>query len=145
MFFVCDFDPLPGQVAPHEVDQDESEALKVVSAGLLLAEVGVETGVPRRPGQALVVAERDVLIGAGVFVALRQPKVNDVDVVLAAADADQVVVRLDVAVQEPARVDVLDPLDELVGKHEDSVEGELAVAVVEEVLEAGPEQVHDQS
>ena len=135
---------MPGQVAPHEVNENEAEALKVVPARLLLAQVGVETGVPGRPRQALVVAKRDVLVRPRVLVPLRQAEVNDMDIVLAAADADQVVVRLDVAVQEPARVDVFDPLDELVGKHEHSVEGELAVAVVEEVLEAGAQQVHDE-
>ena len=106
---------MPGQVAPHEVDENEAEALKVVPARLLLPQVSVETGVPGRPRQALVVAKRDVLVRPWVLVSLRQAEVNDMDIVLAAADADQVVVRLDVAVQEPARVDVLDPLDELVG------------------------------
>jgi hypothetical protein len=42
-----------------------------------------------------------------------------------------------------AAVDVLQTGDHLVGEHEDSLEGEFAVADVEEVLEGGSEEVHD--
>ena len=44
---------------------------------------------------------------------------------------------------EALGVDVLDAADELVGEQEDGLEGELAVAEVEEILEGGAEEVED--
>ena len=40
-------------------------------------------------------------------------------------------------------MDVFDPGDELVGQQKDGLEGELAVAEVEEILQTGTEQVDD--
>jgi hypothetical protein len=40
-------------------------------------------------------------------------------------------------------VDVLDAGDELVGQEQDRLQGELAVAEVEEILQTGPEKVED--
>ena len=58
------------------------------------------------------------------------------------AQAHQEVVWLHVPVDEVLAVDELDPADELVGEQQDGLEAELAVAEVEEVLQAGPQQLH---
>ena len=48
------------------------------------------------------------------FIALSESVVDDVDVVLPLSNPNQIVVRLNVAVQEATRVDILNPLDQLV-------------------------------
>ena len=60
--------------------------------------------------QVLAITVRDVLASLWVTEALGEAKVNNVDVVLLLADADQEVVGLDIAVQEVTRVHKLDTL-----------------------------------
>ena len=87
------------------------DRLQVVAAALLIADVRVDRGVPRRPRQILALAEGDVLV-VRVLVALCEAEVDDVNVVLSALRAsDQEVVRLDVAVDDSLLVDFLDALD----------------------------------
>ncbi len=38
---------------------------------------------------------------------------------------------------------VFNALNHLVGKHENSLQGELALAVIKEILQAGTKQIHD--
>mmetsp|Transcript_24934 Transcript_24934/g.73988 ORF Transcript_24934/g.73988 Transcript_24934/m.73988 type:complete len:422 (-) Transcript_24934:15-1280(-) len=135
-------EPLPGQRAAQEVHEHVAERLEVVPPALLDAEMRVDGRVPRRAGQVLVLAVRDVLVRLGVAVLFREPKVDAVDQVGLAAEPDQVVVGLDVAVDEGLVVNVLDPLQQLVGNHEDRLEVELPVTEVEEILQRRTEQVH---
>ncbi len=58
----------------------------------------------------------------GVSVSLRQPEVNDVNIVLSLPYADQEVVWLDIPVQEQSRMDVLNPLNHLISKHQHSLQ-----------------------
>jgi hypothetical protein len=81
-----------------------------VEGTLTNAQVGVHGGVARGSSQILPVAVGDVLSGLGVAEALGKAEVDDVDVVLLLADANQEVVWFDVSVQEMARVHELDPL-----------------------------------
>ena len=104
-------------------------------------QVSVDGSVASRARQVLVLTVRDVKVRLRVPVLLRQTKVDDVDLVAALADAHEEVVGLDVAVDEALSVDILDAGDELVGEQQNRLEGELAVAEVEEVLERGAEQV----
>ena len=67
------------------------------------------------------------------------------DVVLPFSNANEVVVGLDVTVEEASRVDIFNPLDKLVGKHQDCVKGKLPVTIIEEILETRSEQIHDKS
>jgi hypothetical protein len=105
--------------------------------------VGVDGGVTSGTGQVLVLSVRDVEVGLGVPVLLGETEVNHVDLVAPLADAHEEVVGLDVTVDEALGVDVLDAADELVGEQEDGLEGEFAVAEVEEILEGGAEEVED--
>merc|ERR1712166_500181 len=59
------------------------------------------------------------------------------------ANADQKVIRLDISVQEMARVNEFDSLKHLISQHEDGLQGELAFAVVEQVFERGAQQVNN--
>ena len=110
-FLICDFDALPWKIAPHEINQHKAQALQVIPSGLLLAQMRVQTGISGRPCQTLVVSERDMLIGPGIFVSLGKAVVDDIDVVLAFANADEVVIGLDISMKKTARMDILNALD----------------------------------
>ena len=106
-------------------------------------QVSVDGGVAGGTSQVLVLSVRDVEVRLGIAVLLGQTKVDDIDLVAALANAHKEVVGLDVAVDEGLGVDVLNAGDELIGEEQDSLQGELAVAEVEEVLEGRAEQVQD--
>jgi hypothetical protein len=105
--------------------------------------VGVDGGVTGRASQVLVLPIGDVEVGLGVTILLGQTEVDDIDLVAALANAHEEVVGLDITVDERLRVDVLDAGDELIGQQQDGLQGELAVAEVEEILQAGAEQVEN--
>lgn len=153
---------LPGEGATAEVEHDVAERFHIVAARLLChdrvsggwggygeddahtnSKMRVDGSIPSRAGQVLVLSVRDVEMGLRVAVFLGQTKVNDVDLVASLADAHEEVVGLDIAVDERLGMDVLDSGDELVGQEEHRLQRELAVAEVEEVLEAGPEEIQD--
>ena len=98
----------------------------------------VQTGIPGRPRQTLIVSERYMLIGPRVFVPLGQAVIDDVHVVLPLANTNQVVVWFDISMKETTRVNVFDPLNQLVGQHEHRVQRKLAMAVIEQVFETWP-------
>ena len=75
----------------------------------------VQTSIPGCSRQTLVISERYMLIGPRVFVPFGQAVIDDVHVVLPLANPNQVVVRLDISMKETTRVNVLDPLNQLVG------------------------------
>jgi hypothetical protein len=106
-------------------------------------QVSVDAGVTGGTSQVLVLSVWDVEVGLGIAVLLCQTEINDVDLVAALANAHEEVVRLDVTVDERLGVDVLNAGDELVREEKDSLQRELAVAEVEEILEGGAEQVQD--
>ena len=62
---------------------------------------------------------------------------------LSTAYTHQKVVRLDIPVQVETRVDVLDTLNHLVSQHQDRLEGELPVALAEQLLQTSAEGIHD--
>lgn len=132
---------LPWEGATAEVQHNVSERLHVVAAGLLDAQVGVDGGITSGSGQVLVLPIRDVEVGLGVTVFLGQTEIDDIDLVAALADAHEEVIRLDITVDEGLGVDVLDAGDELIGQQKNGLQGELAVAEVEEILQAGAEEI----
>lgn len=136
---------LPGQRAAAEVEHHVTKGLHIVTTRLLDTQVGIDTGVTSGTGQVLVLTVRNVEVSLGVTVLLGQTKVNNVDLVSTLADAHEEVVGLDIAVDEGLGVDVLDAGDELIGQEEDGLEGELAVAEVEEILERRTEEIKDHS
>jgi hypothetical protein len=105
--------------------------------------VSVDGGVTSGTSQVLVLSVRDVEVGLRVPVLLGETEVDHVDLVAPLADAHEEVVRLDITVDEALGVNVLNTADELVGEQEDSLEGEFAVAEVEEILEGRAEKVKD--
>ena len=95
---------LPGQRAAIEIHEYVAERLEIVTSTLLDAHVRVDGGVASGAGQILVLAVRNVLMGARVAELLGQTKVDDVDEVALLGETHQEVVRLDVAVNEIFRM-----------------------------------------
>lgn len=132
---------LPGERATAEVEHDIAERLHVVTSRLLDTQVSVDGGITGSTGQVLVLSVRNVEVSLGVSVLLGQTEIDNVDLVATLANAHEEVVGLDISVNEGLGMDVLDSGDELVGKKENGLEGELSVAEVEEILQAGTEKV----
>jgi hypothetical protein len=105
--------------------------------------VSVDTSISSRTGQVLVLSVWNVKVGFGISVFLGQTKINDIDLIASLSNAHEEVVGLNVSVDEGLGVNVLDTGDELIGKKQDSLEGEFAVAKVEQVLQAGSKQVEN--
>ena len=70
----------------------------------------IDGGIAGGSRQILSIAVWDMLTSLRVPKALSQAKIDDIDVVLLLADADQEVVRLDVPVQEMPRMYELNSL-----------------------------------
>ena len=104
----CGLETLPGERAAEEVHEDVSERFEVIAARLLNTQVSVDGGVASSTGQVLVLSVGDVKVGLRVPVLLGETKVDDVDLVAALADSHQEVVRLNVPMDEVARMDILD-------------------------------------
>lgn len=105
--------------------------------------MGVDAGIASGTRQVLILSVGNVEVRLGIAVLLGETKVNHVDLVATLTNAHEEVVRLDITVDERFGVDVLDAGDELVGKEQDRLQGKLAVAEVEEVLEGRTEQVQN--
>ena len=103
--------------------------------------MGVDGGITGSTRQILVLPIWDVEMGFGVTVLFGQTEIDDIDLVAALPNAHEEVVRLDITVDEGLGVNVLNAGDELVSEEEDCLQGELAVAEVEEILQAGSEEV----
>ena len=106
-------------------------------------QVSVDGSVTGSASQVLVLSVWDVEVRLWVTVLLGQTEINNVDLVATLANAHQEVVWLDIAVDERLGVDVLNAGDELVGKKKNGLQGELAVAEVEEILQRWAEEIQD--
>lgn len=103
----------------------------------------VDRGVPGGSGKVFAVFVRDVLALA-VFITLCQSEVNDVNLIFRLVrSADQEVVRLDVTVDYPLLVHLLDAHQHLSGNEEYGFQVKRSFAGLEQILKGGPEQVHD--
>jgi len=138
---------LPGQTAAEEVHEHVAEGLEIVTTGLLPAKMGVDAHVSCGTRERLSLPVWNVLLGLGVTVLLGHAEVDDVDNVrvLAVGTTDEEVVRLDVTVDEVLLVDGLYAGQHLLGDHHNSLDGESAVAVVEEILQGRTKQVNDKN
>lgn len=81
----------------------------------------------------------------GVPEFLGQTEIDEEQFVAVPADTHQEVIRLNISVDERLAVDVFDSADHLIGQHENGFDGEASRAEIEEVLERGTQQVHDEN
>lgn len=72
--------------------------------------MGVDWGVSSGTGQILSISVRNVFAGLGISESLGETEIDDVDVVLLLANANQEVVRLDISMQEVSGMNELNPL-----------------------------------
>lgn len=77
----------------------------------------------------------------GVTVFLGKTEINDIDLIPTLPNAHQEVVGFDIAVDEGFGMDVLNPGNELICKKQDSLQGEFAVAEVEEIFQTRSQKV----
>ena len=97
-----------------------------------------EEGTPLEAGLLLLEAE---VVAVLVQVFLAVPEVDGKYLVLLLAETDDEVAGVDVVEDESLGVDPLDAVEDLVCDEEDCFEGEGALAVLEELLEGGAEDV----
>ena len=105
------------------------------------AQVGVDRSITGGTSQVLVLTVWDMEVRLWVTVLLGQTEINDIDLITTLANAHEEVVRLDVTVDEGLGVDVLDAGDELIGEEQNGLQGELAIAEVEQILQTGSEEI----
>ena len=105
--------------------------------------MGVDACIAGRPRQVFILTIWNVKVCLGVTVFLGQTKVDNVDLVSPLSNAHQEIIRLDIAVNEGLGMNILDARDELIGQQENGLQGELAVAEIEEILQARSEQIQD--
>ena len=102
-------------------------------------EMGVNAGITSGTRQVLILSVGDVEMRLGVAIFLGKTEVDDIHLIATLADTHEKIVGLDVTMDERLGVDVLDAGNELVGQEQDRLQRELAVAEIEEVLQAGAE------
>lgn len=84
-----------------------------------------------------------MLESTGVTVTLGKSKINAIDKVAIASSAIRHKVgRLDISVNQVARVHQLDALQQLISNHQDSLERKATAALVELILQRGTKEIH---
>ena len=101
----------------------------------------IDTGITSSACQVLVLTIWNVEVRLRIPVLLGQTKIDDVDLIPTLTNSHQEIVGLDITVYERLCVNVLYPRDKLICKEQDSLQGEFAVAEVEQIFQARPKQV----
>lgn len=96
--------------------------------------MGIDRSVPSGTSQVLVLPVWNVKMSLGVSVLLGQTEIDHIDLIASFANTHEEIVGLDISVNKVSRVNVLDSRDELIGEEKDSLEGELSVTEVEQIL-----------
>ena len=134
---------LPREGTAQEIEQNVTNCLKIVSTRLLITEMRVDRGISCSTSEVLTISEGNML-AVGRLEALGKTEINNVDRVLRlVVTANQEVVRLDITMDNALLVHHLDTLDHLNGDVQDSLEVELAAALLEQVLKRLTKQIHD--
>jgi len=107
LFLGGGFEALPGESTAKEVHQNISKGLEVVPARLLDTQVSIDGGITSSTRKVLVLPVWNMKVGLRVTELFSKTEVDDVDLIAALANAHQEIVRLDIAVNKIAGVDVL--------------------------------------
>ena len=108
LFLGSGLETLPGERTTEEIHENVSERFEIVAASLLNTKVSVDGGVTGSAGEVLVLPVGNVKMGLRVSVLLGKAEIDHIDLVATFPDPHQEIVRLDVTVNEVARVDVFD-------------------------------------
>jgi hypothetical protein len=105
--------------------------------------MGINRSITSSSSQVLVLPIWDMEMGLWVTVFLGQTEINNIDLITTLANAHEEVVWLNITVDEGLGVNILDTGDELIGKEQNSFQGEFSVAEVEQILQTRSEQIQD--
>ena len=162
MLLCSSLETLPGEGTTEEIHEDVSKGFKIVAASLLNTEVSVDGGVTGSTGQILVLPVGNVKMGLRISVLFGKTEINHIDLVAALPDSHQKVVRLYIAMDKVAGVDVLNArylleqstsevcmlvggfiTYQLISEQQDRLESKFTVAKVEKVFEGRTKKVDD--
>lgn len=119
-----------------------TNCLQVVTSRLLDTLVGCDGGVPGCSSEVLSLLDWDVF-SLTIHVTFGKSEIDNVYVVFGCVRAsDQEVIWLDVTMNNPLGVHLLDTADQLDSDHKNSFQVELLSARLEQVLEGWSQQVH---
>ena len=119
-----------------------ANGFQIVTSTLLNSLVRRDRGVSGGTGKVLTIFVRNMFT-LTILVALSETEIDDVDIVTGGLGAsDQKVIRLDITMDDPLLVHLLDSLDQLDADQEACLEIEASLASREEVFKGWPEQVH---
>ena len=104
----------------------------------------VDAGVPRSPRQVLILTIGYVKTRTRVAILLCETIINKEHFVTLLENAHQEIVWLDVSMNEVFVVKELDTADHLVCQHEYSFHGKATRTEVEQILQAGSQEVHNE-
>jgi hypothetical protein len=106
-------------------------------------QVSIDRGVSGGSGQVLSFSVRNVF-SISLDVPFGKAEIENEDLVAGFVESDAEVVGLDVPVDEVAVVDVLNSLNHLVDKDEDSLQREFPEGLVEEGFKGGAHEIHNE-
>ena len=102
---------LPRQTSSEKVEKHVANGLEVISPGLLVANMSVDTGITSCSRQVFPFSEGNML-SVRILIALCKPEIDDVDIVFGSFTAAyEKIVWLYVSVDYSLFVDFLDPLN----------------------------------
>lgn len=134
---------LPRQTALDKIQYDMAYGFQIITSTLLLSFVRIQGCVASRASQILAITIWNMLAVRGLVV-LGEPEVDNVERVLRMLlRTDQEVVWLDVSVDDPLLVALLDPLNHLKRDHATCLQIELVAARLKQILQTLAEQLHD--
>lgn len=134
---------LPRQTALDKIQYDMAYGFQIITSTLLLSFVRIQGCVASRASQILAITIWNMLAVRGLVV-LGEPEVDNVERVLRMLlRTDQEVVWLDVSVDDPLLVALLDPLNHLKCHHATCLQIELVAARLKQILQTLSEQLHD--
>lgn len=117
--------------------------LKKQVAKLTNSQMGIDAGIAGCPRQVFILTIWYVEMGFWVTVLLSQTEVDDVDLVPTLSNAHQEIVRFDVTMDKGLGMNVFNAGNELIGQQKDRLQGEFAIAKVEQILQARSKEIQD--
>ena len=102
---------LPRETASQEVQQHMTNSFKIISSGLFVPNVSIDTSISGSTSEIFTLPEGDVL-AIGVLIAFSKTEINDEDVVLiSVVPTDKEVVRLDISMDNTLFMNFLNTLN----------------------------------
>mmetsp|Transcript_31907 Transcript_31907/g.77324 ORF Transcript_31907/g.77324 Transcript_31907/m.77324 type:complete len:272 (+) Transcript_31907:158-973(+) len=134
---------LPWKSSLEEINQDITNRLEIISSRLFHSQVIVNGSITRSTSKRSSFTLRNVLKGTRVAITLGKTEINAIDkVTIASSTISDKVGRLDISVNQVARVHQLDTLQKLISHHQDSLERKATSALVELILQRRTKEIH---